>query len=198
MLDKNLAVYKMKNTQEPASNLKRILQEDEMLALLLVVTGIIFRFLPHAPNFSPVAAIALFAAAYLPNRRQALIVPLSLMIISDLFLGMHNVIVFTWGAILLVSLIGINFRKARKTTTVLGGSLLSSFTFFIVTNLGVWMMGWYPKTAAGLMQCYIAAIPFFRNFLAGTLVYSFILFAAYEITARFVKNTRFSSVLLTS
>ncbi|MCX5711868.1 MAG: hypothetical protein NTY47_02210, partial [Candidatus Omnitrophica bacterium] len=60
-----------------------------MLALSLIITGILLRFAPHAPNFTPVAAIALFGGAYL-NRKYALIVPLVLMVVSDLFLGMHS------------------------------------------------------------------------------------------------------------
>lgn len=169
-----------------------------MLALILVIVGIIFRFIPHMPNVNPVAAIALFGAAYLPNKRLALIVPLALMIISDLFLGMHDIVGFTWGAVLLISVIGISFKKANKMTAILGGSLISSFVFFLLTNFGVWLNGWYPHTSAGLTECFIAAIPFYRNFLVSTLVYSAALFGAYEVSARYVRNTRFASALLTN
>ena len=169
-----------------------------MLALLLVIVGIIFRFIPHMPNVNPVAAIALFGAAYLPNKRLALIVPLALMIISDLFLGMHDIVGFTWGATLLISIIGISLRKANKTTAVLGGSLVSSLLFFVLTNFGVWLNGWYPHTPAGLSECFIAAIPFYRNFLVSTLVYSTALFGAYEVSARFIRNSKFASALLTN
>jgi hypothetical protein len=167
-----------------------------MLALILIMIGIIFRFIPHAPNFTPVAAIALFGAMNMPNRRLSLIMPLSLMVISDLFLGMHNMVAFTWGSTVLVSLIGICFKNSNKTTAVLGGSLIASITFFAVTNFGVWFMGYYPHSPGGLAQCYIAAVPFFRNFLAGTLVYSAAFFGAYAITARSLKNTKLAPALL--
>jgi hypothetical protein len=167
-----------------------------MLALMLISIGIIFRFIPHAPNFTPVAAIALFGAMNLPNRRLSLIMPLALMIVSDLFLGMHDMVAFTWGATVLVSLIGISLKKSNKTTAALGGSLAASLVFFVVTNFGVWAMGWYPQTGAGLAQCYIAAVPFFRNFLAGTLIYSVALFGAYAIAARSLKNTKLAPALL--
>ena len=167
-----------------------------MLALLLMMVGIIFRFIPHMPNITPVAAIALFGAMNLPNRRLGLIMPLALMITSDLFLGLHNVVAFTWGATVLVSIIGLLLKNTKKTTAVIGGSLAASVVFFIVTNFGVWMMGWYPRTAEGLTQCYIAGIPFFRNFLAGTLVYAAALFGAYAVAAKSLKNTKLAHALL--
>jgi len=167
-----------------------------MLAWILVVVGVLCRFLPHVPNVTPVAAIALFAAAHLPNRRLAIIVPLALMITSDLFLGMHNTVIFTWGSVFLISLIGIAMRQTRAITTVLAGSLFSSLVFFVVTNFGVWMAGWYPQTLQGLQACFIAAIPFFRYFLAGTLVSSIVLFGSYELAARLVKGTRLETALL--
>jgi hypothetical protein len=123
-----------------------------MLVLLLIMVGIIFRFVPHAPNFTPIAAIALFGAMNLPNKRLSLIMPLALMIISDLFLGMHDMVAFTWGATVLVSLIGLSLKKSKKTTAILGGSLAASIVFFIVTNFGVWMMGWYPQDSASAIS----------------------------------------------
>jgi hypothetical protein len=168
-----------------------------MLALMLVLLGVLLRFLPHAPNVTPVAAIALFGAAFLPTRRLALIVPLALMITSDLFLGLHDMVVFTWGSVVLISLIGWSLRKSNKVTTLLAGSLVSSVVFFVVTNFGVWTMGWYPATAAGLGQCYAMAIPFFRTFLAGTLMYACALFGAYALAAHGIRKTKFAAVLLT-
>ncbi|PIY83194.1 MAG: hypothetical protein COX96_06970 [Candidatus Omnitrophica bacterium CG_4_10_14_0_2_um_filter_44_9] len=168
-----------------------------MLAIILIMTGVFFRFIPHMPNINPVAAIALFGAAYLPNKRLALIVPLALMILSDLFLGLHDIVIFTWGSVVLISLIGLSLKRSKKITNILAGSLISSLVFFIVTNFGVWASGWYPLTLSGLSTCYIAGIPFFRNFLASTLVYSAALFGAYELSAKFIRNTKFAAVLLT-
>lgn len=168
-----------------------------MLALMLVLLGILLRFLPHAPNATPVAAIALFGAVLLPTKRLALIVPLALMMISDLFLGLHDMVVFTWGSVVLISLVGWFLRKSNKLTTILAGSLVSSAIFFIVTNFGVWSMGWYPATAEGLGQCYAMALPFFRTFLAGTLAYASALFGAYALASHLAKKTKFATVLLT-
>lgn len=168
-----------------------------MLAMILVLIGVLSRFLPHAPNVSPVAAIALFGAATLPNKRLALILPLALMIVTDLFFGLHDVVVFTWGSTVLISVIGLSLKKTKKTTLILAGSLAASVLFFILTNFGVWLAGWYPRTPAGLMDCFIVGIPFFRNFLASTLVYSTVFFGIYEGVARLVRNTKYARVLLT-
>jgi len=169
-----------------------------MLALILMMFGILFRIIPHAPNFTPVAAIALFGAAFLPNKRMALIMPLALIIISDLFIGLHDMVVFTWGSVLLVSIIGVGLRSSQKSKTVLLGSLGSSVVFYLVTNFGVWAAGWYPPTMQGLIQCYAAGVPFFRNFLAGTLVYSAAFFVTYALAAKAVRRTSFAKALLTS
>ncbi len=169
-----------------------------MLALILMMFGILFRLIPHAPNFTPVAAIALFGAVLLPNKRLALIMPLALIMISDLFIGLHDIVIFTWGSIVLVSLIGLGLRKRHKTTIVLFGSLASAVAFYLVTNFGVWVAGWYPPTPQGLLQCYVAGIPFFRNFLAGTLIYSAAFFGTYALAARAVRRTAFAKALLTN
>ncbi len=168
-----------------------------MLAMLLLITGILFRFIPHAANMTPVAAIALFGGSYLSDRRQAIILPLALMIISDLFLGLHDMVAFTWGATVLVSMIGVALRNSRTAVRFLGGTFASSLVFFIVTNFGVWSMGWYPPTPQGLAQCYVAAIPFFRNFLMGTLVYGSALFGAYALARNAVRSGQLSRALLT-
>ncbi len=166
-----------------------------MLAISLVLVGILLRFTPHAANFTPVAAIALFSGAYL-NKRYAFIVPLILMIASDAIIGMHNVVIFTWGAFLLITLLGLALQKRNSGLRMISFSLVSSLIFFIVSNLGVWVMGWYPRTLSGLTQCYIMALPFLRDFTLSTVLYSAIFFGAYELIAKSVRNEKLSRVLL--
>jgi len=168
-----------------------------MLALSLILTGILLRFAPHAPNFTPVAAIALFSGAYL-KKKHALIVPLLLMIISDLFIGMHNVVVFTWGGFALITLLGPWLKKHKNIFGIVSTSLVSSLLFFIISNFGVWLMGWYPHTLAGLVNCYIMALPFLRDFTLSTLLYTSASLAIYELVARLVKDTKLARVLLTN
>ncbi|MFA5093175.1 MAG: DUF6580 family putative transport protein [Candidatus Omnitrophota bacterium] len=166
-----------------------------MLALSLIIIGILFRFIPHAANFTPVAAIALFAGVYL-NKKQALVVPLILMVASDLFLGMHNVVIFTWGSFALVTLLGLWAKHHKTFLGIVSTSVASSILFYVITNFGVWAMGWYPQTAKGLLDCYILGLPFLRVFSVATLVYTVVFFGAYELIAAKVRHTKLAKVLL--
>jgi len=166
-----------------------------MLALILIITGLIFRFIPHTANFSPVLAIALFGGVYL-NKKYALLMPLILMIISDMLLGTHNTMFFTWISVLAISSLGIFIREKKNTSNIALSSFASAVLFYIITNLGVWLMGWYPMTLNGLTTCFTMAIPFFRTSLISTLVFSFVLFGIYEVIARKIKDTPLAKVLL--
>lgn len=165
-----------------------------VLVLGLLAIGILARFLPHVPNFSPVMAIALFGGVYL-SRSQAWWLPLLLMIVTDLVLGLHTTVPFTWGAVLLISILGIQFRKKVTPLNVVALSLVSACIFFVITNFGAWL-AFYPLTREGLMFCYTQAIPFFRTTLVSTLAYSVVLFGMYELIARRVNGTRLAIVLL--
>ena len=81
-----------------------------MLALALVIGGVISRIVIHSPNFTPVIAVALFSGVYL-NKKYAAVVPLLLMIASDVILGFHDTILYTWGSVALISLIGLAVKK---------------------------------------------------------------------------------------
>jgi len=166
-----------------------------MLAILLLVLGIASRFIFHVPNFTPVIALALFGGVYL-KRRQAILLPLALFAITDLFLGFHSVMAFTWGSVVLIALAGLWLRDHKKVSTTVTTSLASSVGFFLITNLGVWMVGGlYPLSFAGLVECFTLAIPFFRSTLLSTLAYTVVLFGVYELIAMKAKNTRFAKAL---
>jgi hypothetical protein len=165
-----------------------------MLAIALLVIGILSRLVYHTPNFTPVLALALFGGVYL-NKRHALIVPLALMVLSDLLIGFHDVIFFTWGSVVLISALGLGVRKQKSFPTILGASILSAVLFFLVTNFGVWLFK-YPHSIHGLTQCYVNAIPFFRTSLFSTLAYSAVLFGIYEVVAVRLQQTRFAEAWL--
>ena len=165
-----------------------------MLAFSLILAGILIRFAPHAPNFTPVAAIALFSGAYL-NKKYALLVPLALMIISDLVIGLHNVVLFTWGGFILVTLLGSAMQK-KSVGRITGFSLISAVLFYLVTNFGVWLTGWYSRDLKGLIDCYVMGLPFLRNFTVATLCYAAVFFGSYEIIAHYLRDTKLAKVLL--
>lgn len=165
-----------------------------MLAFGLVLLGALARFLPHTANFSPVLAIALFGGVYL-RRSQALWVPLVLMVATDLALGLHATIPFTWGSVILTSMLGLWVREQACLGRMVIGAVASAVLFFVVTNFGAWL-SYYPHTGEGLALCYQLAVPFFRITLLSTLVYSLVLFGTYEFIARRVRETRLAAVLL--
>ncbi len=149
-----------------------------MIALLLIVLGIGSRLVVHTPQFTAILAVAFFAGLYLKGY-QAVIVPLLLMVISDLIIGFHDTMFFTWGSMALISALGLWLKPRKSFLTVLGGSIASALIFFVVTNLGAWPT-LYPHTWAGLRECFIMAIPFFRSTLVSTVAYSMVLYAGYE------------------
>lgn len=156
----------------------------------LMVYAVILRVVNHQSqtliNFSPIAAMALFGSANFKNRYFGILAPLAVLFISDYFIGFHKMMLFTYGSFLLIALLGSGLLRDKiSVKNVIGASLLSSIIFFVVSNFGVWFMGGYTQNFAGLTECYIAAIPFIKNTIAGDLFYSTILFAAFE----YIKQT---------
>lgn len=157
------------------------------LAVALVAIGVIFRLLPHEANFAPVAALSLLAGALL-GWRYALAVPLGIMLISDLVIGFYSSMAFTWLGFLLIAAFGMLFRKSSLTKRVVLGSLGSAVIFFVVSNLGVWLMsGMYQLNLAGLVECFTLALPFFRATLLSDIVYSGVFFSIVAV-CHFVVN----------
>ena len=153
----------------------------------MVFAGAAMRLVPHPPNFTPIAAMALFAGAQFGDKRLAIVVPLAAMFVSDLILsgGWHAMMPCVYLSFALVVCLG-RMVGTRRSPWVLGSaSFVGSIAFFIVTNFGVWLVfSMYPKTAAGLSACYIAAIPFFRNTLLGDLFFTAMLFGLFEFAQR--------------
>ncbi len=151
-------------------------------AFILITLGIAARFLPHPANFAPIGAIAIFSGIYLP-KKWAIVLPLAAMFFSDLFIGFYSwpIMLSVYVSFAIMGLIGLLVRKNKRLATVLGGTILGSVIFYLLTNAAVWAFGsLYPPTAAGLLQSYYLAIPFFRNSLLGDLFYTGVLVGAYE------------------
>jgi hypothetical protein len=153
-----------------------------MLALIIISLGILSRLVVHTPNFTPVLSMAFLGGMYLKGR-QAVLVPLALMVISDFIIGFYPGMFFTWGSIVLISLLGLWFKERKSFINVLSGSVFSAVIFFIVTNFSSWLT-LYPHTAEGLRECYILAIPFFRSTFMSTIAYSLVFYAGYEWALR--------------
>lgn len=158
----------------------------------LIAICVIARCLPHAPNFAPVAAAALFAGFFFKRRALAIAVPLLGMFLSDLIVGMHDHLVML--AVYSAILVPLAFRGWLRTKLnalrIGGGAVASAIVFYLVTNFAVWMTSsMYAKTAAELGECYLVAIPFLKNTLASNLMWSAIFFGAYAVCTRLAKST---------
>ncbi len=154
------------------------------MVFVLITFAVLSRLAPHPANVAPMAAVALFAGALLP-RRWAMTVPLAAMVVSDMFIGMHSLVAFTWGSFALIALLSSYRFKSITFGGVASGSIGASVLFYVVTNFGVWAEGrLYNRTFSGLLQCYYNALPFFRNTLLGDMVYAGLLFGTYALVVR--------------
>lgn len=172
------------------------LRENTALVIVMILVAAMTRLIPHYPNFTAVGAVALFGGAYL-SKRMAFIIPVVALFISDLFLNnliyarlypefYDGFMLFNvkglpvYGAFIAVILIGMFFIKKATIKNVLGSAVLASVVFFLVTNFAVWAGSViYPKSLAGLLACYTAAVPFFWNTLLGNVVFVTVLFGGY-------------------
>ena len=179
---------------------KKIKAQFGILVLIVFVVAL-SRLLPYLLgiqetfNFSPLAAIALFGGAYFTKKSNAFIFPLlalwvSNLLLDNIFLSQYYegfALFANWeGYIAILCIVSLAFIILKKVTltSVIGASLLAPILFYIITNFVVWLnSGMYPKTAAGLGECYVLAIPFFWNTLIGDIVFSALLFGTYELAA---------------
>ena len=153
----------------------------------IILIGIFSRIIPHAPNFTAIGAIALFGGAYIKHQTLRYTIPLIAMLLSDIllyFLGapfpsliLHLSI---YGAFVLIVSMGAKFIKLNNPNSIVLTSLGASTLFFFLSNFGVWLNGFYGYTLTGFINCYIMAIPFFGNTIAGDMIYCAIFFGAYE------------------
>tara|TARA_B100000963_G_scaffold58673_1_gene46700 strand:- start:2771 stop:3289 length:519 start_codon:yes stop_codon:yes gene_type:complete len=152
------------------------------ISIGIFLTLALTRFIPHPPNFTSLIALSFYVPAligikYLP----AVIISF---FFTDLIIGFHQTVLFTWGSVILIGIISKYFAKGMINR--ISGSLLGVIIFFIVTNFGVWTLGSYGYTFNGLIVCYFMALPFFGYNIISTLVFSTIIETAYKI--KFIKS----------
>ena len=154
-----------------------------MLAYLFVLLAVAVRFLPHPLSFTPVAAALLFFGAR--GSRRQIWMPLVLLAVSDVILtkavyayvfAWDQFVTWAWYAAILW--LGTKLRDKTTPLRVIGAALVSSVSFFLVSNFAVWA-AWdmYPKNFAGLMESYVVGLPFFRRGVEGDLLFTSLMFA---------------------
>jgi len=157
-----------------------------LIIFLLFAVGISIaaRLLPHPPNFTPIAALALFAGVYASRvSKWYLLLPLGVMLVSDMFIGFYEwrIMAMVYTSFFIIGLGGLLIRKYKNVGTIMLGALGASFLFYLATNFAVWAFtGMYAPTLDGLMLSYAMAIPFFKFTVLGNALYVGVFFGIYE------------------
>jgi hypothetical protein len=151
-----------------------------LLSAILLAAAL--RLVPHPPNFTPIGAMALFSGAYLGRRAIAFAAPLGALLLSDLVLGFYHGQATVYFSVALIAMLGMLALSRVSVLRIGTAAVASSVLFFVITNFGVWLFtDFYPRTLAGLEACYVAAIPFFQNTVAGDLFYATLLFGGFRV-----------------
>ena len=129
------------------------------------------RFVPHPPNFTSLLALSFYVPALLGVRYLPALI--ASFLITDLFIGVHSVMLFTWGSVLLIGLFSKFFLSSIYTR--ISGALCGAMLFYLITNFGVWSLGTYGYSFEGLILNYTLALPFFANNIISTLFFSLII-----------------------
>ena len=140
------------------------------LSLIIFALLSFSRFIPHPPNFTSLIALSFYVPAIFGLRYISIVI-LSFAL-TDLYFGFHSTILFTWGSVILIGVIS-NYLNSSILKRVFG-SLTGAFLFFLISNFGVWISGYYGLTSEGLVECYVMAIPFFGYTLLSTIFFSVI------------------------
>jgi len=154
---------------------------DLSLAMSLVGLDVVARLAPHAPNVTPIAASAVFAGMMLRSRALAVAVPLSALLVSDLVVGAYDwrIMGVVYAALAVPALLA-RWGRARPVVVLAPLVLSSSLLFFATTNFAVWAFsGMYAHDLYGLVLCYVAALPFLWNTLAGDALWTTLLFGCW-------------------
>jgi len=151
----------------------------------MILTAVISRWIPHPPNFSPVAALALFGGASVASKRAAFLVPLAGLFASDFVLGFYSITPVVYASFALIVCLGFRLRLRQTFQRLAFATIAGALLFFVLTNFGVWALeNLYPKTLAGLANCFAAGIPFFRNTLVSDMLYSALLFGGLALAEK--------------
>ena len=170
--------------------------------IALTVLAALYRLIPGRPyGFAPQYAMAIFAGAVIADKKLAFLIPVLSMFVSDLlFQGLHSAGLYPFagfydGQIVnyllfaLLVFVGMAIRKITFTQ-VLIASLVAPTIYFLLSNTITWFgpggtrgLG-RPKTFAGWQLAMADGIPFYRNSLYATLVFSAMLFGTYVLITR--------------
>ena len=157
-----------------------MLNKHNLIITGFIILGVLTRIIPHPPNFTAVGAVALFGGALFSNKKLSFLIPIFIMLISDLILGYSMNLAVYIGFMIMVCC-GFLLKQNQNGFRIINITILGSLIFFIVTNFSVFLTSsLYPKSIIGLLECYTLAIPFFLNTIIGNIIYSLIMFYGFN------------------
>ncbi|MBC8304320.1 MAG: hypothetical protein H8E55_52240 [Pelagibacterales bacterium] len=162
------------------------LTKQDIFPLVLILIMVLSRLIPHPPNFTPIIAIAMMSGYFFKSLNFSILILLISMLLSDLFLGLYNNMIFVYASLFIIVLYFFQINKKINYKNLFFLGLGSSLVFFIISNFGVWIMeNMYEKNLNGLINCYLLAIPFFKNTFISTLFFSY---SAYTVNNLYYKK----------
>ena len=160
-------------------NIINILKK-EIFPISLILILAFARLIPHPPNFTPIIAVALVSGYFFKNIQLSLLTLLVAMLLSDLFIGFYENMIFVYVSLLIITFIFHKISNKVNFKNLFIYGFAGSLIFFVISNFGVWALGSpgldnlpYEKSIAGLIECYIFAIPFFGNTFLSTLIFAY-------------------------
>ena len=161
------------------------MKKNNIIFIGLILLAGFIRLIPHPWNFTPLLAACIFSGSKIKSNGLALFVPLLSIFLSDMYIGLYSGMVWVYSGYILTILISVYLGKSNTLNSKLLNVAIGSLIFFIISNFGVWISGlMYPLNFVGFSECYIAAIPFYKNTLLGTIIYSGVFFGIAEILER--------------
>jgi uncharacterized protein DUF6580 len=161
----------------------------------MIVLAAVLRIIPHPWNLTPIGAMALFSGAMFKNRWTAFALPLASLFAGDVCVGFHRLMLIVYASFAISVAIGRWLKDSRGAARVGGAVFLGAAQFFVFTNFAVWAIGgFYPKTIEGLVNCFVAGVPFFWNTLSGDALYTGILFGGFALAEKMLPALRSQAV----
>jgi len=148
--------------------------KKEIFPIGLILILALSRLMPHPDNFTPIIALAIMSSYFFRNINFSYAIMLFSMLLADFFIGFYSHMLFVYLSLFLIVLIFFKISKKINYKNLFIFSFFGSVIFFLISNFGVWLVGnLYERNINGLIECYFMAIPFFRNTIISTLIFSY-------------------------
>lgn len=153
---------------------------------LVVILGTVIHLLPHPFGVSPIGALALYSGAFAP-KRSAWLIPLLPLTLAGVIGGFYDlsVLLFVFAGFAASTFAGRWFLRSKRSRTRFTAAIASGAgLFFLFSNFGMWFAGYFPPTAAGLLECYVRGLPYLGQAMLADAAYCFVLFGVHRLLAR--------------